>query len=315
MLGFFSNYFFKNLNTTRLSDKERSIRQTGEYKLISPLLICGSDVEDREYKDLESKIKSEIASKIYNEKAKDISVYFRDLLNSKTVALFDDKKYAPASLLKLPLMIAYYKKAEKDPEILNRKVYFDNSFDSNKNETFKSVYAIKEGWYKIEDLLKAMIVNSDNNATVLLEENIEEKIKDDIYEDLGISLPKNYTEEQGYISVRQYSYFFRLLFNSTYLKPEYSEKALEVLSGPDFPQGIKFVLPKDIEVAQKFGERSIVNLNSGITSRELHDCGIVYYPKKPFLLCIMTKGKNFDDLLKVIQSISQIVYDEVARSR
>jgi len=27
---------------------------------------------------------------------------------------------------------------------------------------------------------------------------------------------------------------------------------------------------------------------------QLHDCGIVYYPETPYLLCVMTKGWNFE---------------------
>ena len=35
----------------------------------------------------------------------------------------------------------------------------------------------------------------------------------------------------------------------------------------------------------------------------MHDCGIVYIPNSPYLLCIMTKGNSNDKLLKVISDM------------
>ena len=34
--------------------------------------------------------------------------------------------------------------------------------------------------------------------------------------------------------------------------------------------------------------------------------------KKPYLLCIMTKGYEFDNLMKVISDISEIVYKNMS---
>jgi hypothetical protein len=42
--------------------------------------------------------------------------------------------------------------------------------------------------------------------------------------------------------------------------------------------------------------------------RQLHDCGIVYAPGKPYLICIMTRGSDFKRLSPVIAQISKQVY-------
>ena len=66
------------------------------------------------------------------------------------------------------------------------------------------------------------------------------------------------------------------------------------------------LLPKNIIVAHKFGE-------SGELGKEvqLHDCGIVYSPQHPYLICVMTKGKDFKNLENVIRSISKIAYERL----
>ena len=45
--------------------------------------------------------------------------------------------------------------------------------------------------------------------------------------------------------------------------------------------------------------------------KQLHDCGIVYYPKHPYLLCVMTRGDSFEYLDDTIRDISHLVYQEV----
>jgi hypothetical protein len=44
---------------------------------------------------------------------------------------------------------------------------------------------------------------------------------------------------------------------------------------------------------------------------QLHDCGIIYYPGNPYLLCVMTRGTDWSALEKTIQTISAMTYKEV----
>jgi beta-lactamase class A len=65
-------------------------------------------------------------------------------------------------------------------------------------------------------------------------------------------------------------------------------------------------VPAGIPVAHKFGETGQVG-----GERQLHDCGIVYYPNSPYILCIMTRGNNFEELPNIIKQISSEVYKHV----
>lgn len=104
----------------------------------------------------------------------------------------------------------------------------------------------------------------------------------------------------------------RVLFNATYLNDANSEKALVLLSKATFDKGLTAGVPSTIVVSHKFGEH--VNGADGvINSVELHDCGIVYYPKNPYLLCVMTRGKNINDLQNTIKEISNTVYTVIAK--
>ena len=64
-------------------------------------------------------------------------------------------------------------------------------------------------------------------------------------------------------------------------------------------------MPAKTEIAHKFGAYA-----RG-ASYEMHDCGIIYAGDNPYILCVMTRGSNFDDLSDAIGQISKTIYEEV----
>jgi hypothetical protein len=86
-----------------------------------------------------------------------------------------------------------------------------------------------------------------------------------------------------------------------------SEKALQIMTHAEFKDGILAGVPKDIIVAHKFGERMLPESDD----KQIHDCGIVYYPRHPYLLCVMTRGKDFTSLKSTLATISRVVFTEV----
>ncbi len=280
-----------------------------KYKFINPLLAYDTDEpKQSELSPLRNKLQAFIQDEISLGLANQISVYFREPLTGNWAGINEDIKYNPASLLKVPTMIAFFKLAESHPEILSKEVQYDGTFDDNKYEYFKPQQAIQPGqFYTIKKLIEAMIAYSDNNATRLLHENIDPDLLKEVYTDLGLSIPNSSAYAVDFMSAKAYSLFFRVLYNATYLNREFSEEALALLLKPDFPKGIEAGIPKNINVAQKFGERNI--LASDNPEKELHDCGIIYYPAHPYLLCVMTKGNDFEKLSLIIQEISRRVYN------
>jgi len=105
-----------------------------------------------------------------------------------------------------------------------------------------------------------------------------------------------------------YSRLFRALYNATYLPDIESEQAFELLSQTDFNGGLVQGISASMTVAHKFGEHTEVE-NGKTIDRELHDCGIVYYPNQPYFLCVMTRGQDFPTLEKIIGNISKSVFD------
>lgn len=283
------------------------------YEFIRPLLSCNISENKQfdKYKPLEQKIVSMLGESVPNG---NVSVYYRDLNLGRWFGINEGTLYSPASLFKVPLMIAYFKLAETEPTALEERiVYTEKDGDANSLEYYQPKKKLTLGRsYTVLELIENMIENSDNNAAYLLAERLDQNSLSDVLTDIGLA-PRSAstTATTDFISAKSYSYLFRLLYNSTYLRRDLSEKALQFLVSADFSQGIVGGVPQGIKTAQKFGERTNLTANLKLQSRELHDCGIVYYPDHPYLLCVMTRGKDFDVLARTIRDVSSLIYSEV----
>lgn len=281
----------------------------GTYEFINPLLEC-EIAEEGTFKELRpfKAAVSELANKIIGAgKATHISVYFRDLNNGPWFGINEKETFAAGSLLKVPLIIMAFYQEGLTPGFLNKIVSYEKPFDLPKEyfQDIKPKEKIELGKdYSIEELARRAIKYSDNDATVLLYENIDNLLFNKIHSDLGVIFPTDETPE-NYITVKNYASFFRILFNASYLGQTASERALKMLSETDFQDGLAAGIPRNVKIAHKFGERGVDD------EKQLHDCGIIYYPNHPYLLCVMNKGANLDSLAKNIADISRLAYMEV----
>jgi beta-lactamase class A len=311
-LGFCAGWFSaRNYHNEDDSKNTVESRQKGGYYFINPLLDCEISGESaiKKYIPFETKVKESIQENVIDKNADmAMAVYFRNLNNGPWFAINGNADFAPASLLKVPLMIAYLKLSEDNPEILSKSLNVE-SLEDNMLQIVKPEKSVEEGKnYTVEELLKYMIIFSDNNATKLLLENMPKDKLDNIYIDLGINI-SGVRNSDDIITVKDYASFFRILYNSAYLSKKNSEKALEWLSETEYKDGILKGIQNGVTVSHKFGEREIV-VNRKF-ERQFHDCGVVYYEKYPYLLCVMTKGDDFKKLTTVIADVSKIVFDEI----
>lgn len=204
--------------------------------------------------------------------------------------------------------MAYYKLAEKDPGILDKQIKFErfNNDVMQENSLIPPQVPLVVGQsYSVQQLIDQSIIFSDNQAMVLLLNNINPADLRSTYLDLHLEDPLGSTSK-GLVSVKEYSSFFRILYNSSYLNRAYSEKALEILSRVAYKDGLVAGVPSDIKIAHKFGEG--LTENGGF---QFHDAGIIYHENKPYLLCVMTRGKDPKQLQNTIAAVSRVVYQTV----
>jgi beta-lactamase class A len=288
--------------------RNKVLRESG-YKYINPVLLCNINPPQSYNENIEiSKAIENYAKKNLNNT---LSVYYLNLNGGGWASYNENESFSPASMLKVPTSVDALKYAEINPDILTKEVYFDGSFDDNAIEYFKPIKSIIPGKsYSINDLISYTIKYSDNNALRLIHNNIDASALESLYKDLNIEIPQNSID---FMSVKTYSLFLRVLYNSTYLNRELSENILSLMTYPDFPNGIRGGVPSDVDVASKFGERQVFDQQGKLIKRELHDCGIVYLQDKNYILCVMTSGKDFDSLTNNIKDVSAIIYSALVK--
>ena len=239
------------------------------------------------------------------------SVYLKTFnYTSNHIEINPDELYDPASLMKIPMLILYLSRAENNPYLLDKKIYFSKRIESLYEATIKNKTITEGKSYSIKDLLFYMIVYSDNEAFWLLAKNVNNNDFIQLCQDFDIplkgdSLVREDNQMNFIATVNSVSRFFRVLYNATYLGRNFSCYALNLLVQSDYKDGIlKGVDPK-IKVAHKFGERQ----DGGVS--QLHEFGIVYLKDRNYLLGVMTKGKDIKQLAEVISNISKITFEGI----
>jgi beta-lactamase class A len=318
-IGFIVGYLVSSHRARNLVSSILPLRENNfNYKFIYPLLLYkfGNARYLIENGALEKKLNSYIQTEYQNHTADGIAVYYRNLLNNNWSGINYEVQYHPGSMMKVLVMLAYFRQNEQDPYTFDRTLVYSPNIDAQANSmNYEQQSSLIVGQsYTILQLIEAMIENSDNGADILLLNNVNHKILDDIFNDLSIKNPdetKDFT-----ISATQYSAFLRILYNATYLTQADSEQALSILSKSTFYDGISAGVPKDVSTAQKYGEFVDTDASQkNVSAVELSNCGIIYAPNNPYELCVMTKGaydgKGQADeqrLASIIKDISGIVY-------
>lgn len=308
ILGFSLGYFYFN-QTSNISCESN-------YEYINTRIGCQPKpvISKHEYTGLVQELNAYIAEETKVKHVSLVSVYYRDLSTGPTFGIESQQKFAPASLLKVPLLLTYLSLNENKNELLNKQIAFKGTTELLTQSSSGSSALEANKAYAVDSLLSKMIIDSDNLAYVLLVNYLRElypkeaPLTETMLE-LGLVNPRNPSEDT--ITVKAYASIFRHLYNSSYLSPEMSDKALELLSRADYAKGLVAGVPAGTKVAHKFGERG--NLPNNV--QQLHDCGIIYYPDNPYLLCIMTRGDDMQELEMVIKAISEKVYKEVDSRR
>jgi beta-lactamase class A len=289
------------------------LRQGG-YQLISPLLSCNSSKSFPQDTAVSNAIQSVINQHESMGDINSAAAYFADFSTGKWAVVNPTDKYYPSSLGKVPILMAYYEMAESSSTLFNQEVTFPvGSPNLNAQQEITPEEAIVPGQtYTVAQLLSYMIKYSDNNAAQLLYSLADQSTLDSIYTNLQIPVDNNVVSSTlDFMTPQQYSILFRTLYNSTYLSRDDSEAALQLMTQTSFTQGLVAGVPSSTVVAHKFGIVSFVS--GGVPAgRELHDCGIVYAPSNPYLLCVMTRSSStLEGSEQTIQDISAAVYNVV----
>lgn len=245
----------------------------------------------------------EIVAK-YGKGGNRIGVYFEFLNTGANVSINQDERFWPASLSKMPTVLAVMKKIEKGEwKLTNELVLFAEDKDERFGELHKKTPGTR---FTIEELLKETLINSDNTAHKILVRNLKTNDYTDVLEALGM---EELFDENYDITAKEYSRIFRALYIASYLNRENSQKILEWLSMTKFNEFLGAGVPSEVLFSHKIGEefKEVVFLDSGI----------IYIPHRPILITVMVQIKDGGDVTnarEIMKELSKSAYTYVANN-
>lgn len=281
-----------------------------DYDLLNPNALCRSTKNGRSewgYEPLRSSLIKKIDDLRASGKVDHLSVYFRDLKNGPRFGIQEYDDFHTASLLKLPVMIAILHAADQHPALLDEELASPSTLSALSNVEQPDQTIQPSTPYPIRELLRRMIVYSDNDSANLLIDKINAMpmlVHSNTFLDLGMLNMMAGTMDD--LSMQSYANLFTVLYGASYLSDASSQFALELLSESTYKDGLVAGVPPTVRVANKFGYYIVSK-----TESQLHDCGIVYHPSGPYVLCVMTSGHAIKDEASAIAEISTIVYTAV----
>jgi beta-lactamase class A len=235
-----------------------------------------------------------------------IGVYFEYLPSGTSIGVNDQVDVKLASLIKVPVVMAVYKQVEDgnislDASVMIKKQHLDSRF----GELWKRGVGTK---ISLEEAIRYALVDSDNTAAALLADLLPDDAIVGVFD--ALDLPKFKEGDFVILSTKNYSSILRSLYLSSYLQRSHSNIVLGLLTETKFNDKIPAGVPAGTIVAHKIG----VFKTSGEQEEQIfNDCGIVYVPNRPYILCIMATGSE-DAARKHMQHISKMVYGYVERA-
>ncbi len=280
------------------------------FELLAPDLDCEKteDVKTRIAK-LETDVGSLIERAQKEKQVTRVGVLYRDLNTRRWIGINADATFYPASLAKLPLAITYYKVSDLELTIFDQQLpLVVTSEYSNAGQRVSVDSPMEAGkTYSVRRMVEDMLIYSDNRPIGPLLGYMRPDVWKKVYSDLGVRKQSDDGKEEWSVTPRTVGLMFRSLYNGSYLDLGSSQELLRVLTSARYAKGIVAGVDPGIRVSHKFGEATMVDEGGGNTA-VLHDCGVVYKPEQPYILCVMTEGKDFTALEETIAEISAVVY-------
>ncbi|MBK6819417.1 MAG: serine hydrolase [Bacteroidetes bacterium] len=303
----------------KLSEMDNHVKvvRENDSSLIQPILYV--EIESKQLlSPLKSKINDYLDSKKQAGAYTSASVYLKDIQAGVYININPDSLYDPASLMKVPLLMIYLKQAETNPQLLKKSFVFTQQAQNSTVALIKDKSLVVGKSYTVQELLYHMIVYSDNESFWILYDHFGEDIFKEL--DKKLTIPANYdiihyskTDKHFIANVNSMAYYFMVLYNASYLTKTASKYALDILTKSTFKEGIAKGIDPNVLIAHKFGERTLsyyVGNKLENLQTEFHEFGIVYLKNRPYLLGVMTRGQQSNELQSIVSDISKMVYDD-----
>lgn len=241
----------------------------------------------------------------------DVAIVIKDLDLNWQIESNKEMPVPSASLVKIPIMMAYFYAAEEGKLKLSDSIELKQSDKTEGSGILKN--ACPGSACRIEDLMRLMITQSDNTAANILIDRLGLDGLNRYFEKFGLkhtNLSRKMMDfrlrkegVENYTTAGDMACVLEELYRGKFVNKDISRKCLELLSEQKINDRIPKKLPRDIIIAHKTG------LENGVC----HDVGIVYTPKGDFMICVLTKHEytTARPTKRLISRLSLLTYNYI----
>ena len=252
-------------------------------------------------------LKEAINSSVKLSPGQTYAFYFQSLNTGAWTGIHEKETFYSGSLRKIPLLVAALKQVEEGTLDFNTPITILPE-DIN---PYSGPLASRGAGYTVTlfELMNYTTFYSDNTAANALLRTVGKLEVIDVMFNTGLSFNTflNNNNKKGIdtypFSTKEFSNSFRSLYYSSVLKRKDSQLLLSLLAHTSFRSGLPAGVPENIVVSHK--------VSSFFETSQHHDCGIIYYPQQPYILCVMTEGMSESEADQLISSISKQAYEYV----
>ncbi|MDQ5962918.1 MAG: beta-lactamase class [Patescibacteria group bacterium] len=232
-----------------------------------------------------------------------VGVYFEYLPSGVSIGVNEKEEVPIASLSKVPIAMSIMKKIEQGKIKLETPLTIEKKHLDKK---FGTLWKKGEGTVlSVEEFIRYSLVESDNTANDILFDQLTTNEINAVYENFDIDV--NTKDEVQKISPKSYSSIFRSLFLSSYLLEEHSSYILNTLTRTNFNDKIPAGIPPSVPVAHKIGVFQRLDNKQNVST----DCGIVYVPKRQYILCVFVETSDEEEATTHIKYLSNMIYQYI----
>lgn len=224
--------------------------------------------------------------------------YFEYLPSGTSIGVNEKVEFSAASLIKLPVVMAYFHQRENAPLQLTetRVIIQEKEIDKGFGTLWQKGAGVE---ITLEEAVRLALVESDNTAALVLADHVAKEHFNEVYEGLDIDLTLK--DNRAIITVKQYVSILKALYFSAVLSKKSSQEILDLLTKTKFSDKLPAGVDKDIPVAHKIG---ILEIEGGDLYQ---DCGIVYVPQRPYILCMFSQSDE-NTARERMKAVSSEVY-------
>jgi len=216
--------------------------------------------------------------------------YVKDMRTGRTVFHNADRVFYSASMFKLWVMLEVYWQESLglfgwDDELIITP-YYDTFGLSPRETKLCQVITVREA-------VRYMMTYSDNAAAVLLQDLVGAPNINATLESLGL-VGSQVTEDLPLMAI-DLGLMFEAMAKGELISPEASQSMIYVLTHDIFDNGASEGLPEDVAFARKTGN----------WSNAVHEGGIVFEPKGPYVLVLLSEGGS----RPVLTELSRVAWE------